>query len=125
MCVSWPAPLVGMEGRKKQKMPFSGKAIKQKMTGDPDDLVGTDWVKSHPRLKGTRPLGWEHLLVTCRRPNRLIKWGGTSHGGGVGPWDRHRVGVLTTPLQVSMSVKKKIDKNAVFGQKGAEFGHDP
>ena len=85
------------------------------MTGDPDDLVGTDWVKLDPRPKGTRPLGLGSLSVTRRRPNCLIKWTETSHGGGVGPWDRHKVGV---------SVKTDNFFFAVFGQKGAKFGHD-
>ena len=85
------------------------------MTGDPD-LVGTDWVKSDLWPKVTRPLGWGHFFVTGRRPNCLIKWAETSHGGGVGPWDRHA-------LRVGVSVKT--DKNSVFSQKGAEFGHDP
>ena len=90
------------------------------MTGDPD-LVGTDWVKSDPRPKGAHSLGWGVcLFVTYRRPNRLIKWAETSYGDGV---DLGTGCVPYSPLWVGVS--EKTDKKAVFGQKGAEFGHDP
>ena len=54
--------------------------------GEPD-LVGTDWVKSDPRPKETLTLGHVYvcLFVTCRYPNRLMKWVETMDGDGVGP----------------------------------------
>ena len=68
------------------------------------DLVGTDWVNQTHGPRG-------RLFVTCRCPNRLIKWAETLHGGVVGPLDSYRVGVSV----------KKTDKNAVLGLKGANF----
>ena len=65
--------------------------------------MGTDWVKPE-----TRPLGWGCLFVTCGCPNRLIKWDETLHGGGVRPWDRHRVGVSVKKLtKMLFSVRRE------------------
>ena len=75
--------------------------------GRPDDLVGMDWVKSDPRPKGTCPLmGGICLFITSRHPSRLIEWAETLHGGGTGPWDRHRVGV-SWPRPLGQRVRKK------------------
>ena len=59
-------------------------------------LFAIYWVRiesNRTMAKGDMPTGMGAFVcfATYMIPNRLIKWAETSHGGGVGPWDWHRV----------------------------------